>query len=157
MKLTNEDMATIKGVLEQLHFYEHLHPSEVQALIEGFEKENAPKGETLITQGKPGEVFYILASGQVGVFLKGQLIDKRIATLGPSSYFGEMSLVSDAVRSASVVTDEDSVVYTLLRSTFNKIIMANPTLSDMIRKTAQQRRMDTRDIEYKEWMGKMMK
>lgn len=157
MSLTTEDMAMIKGVLEQLHFYEHLSPGEVTALIEGFEKEDAPKGKTLITQGRPGEIFYILASGQVGVFLAGQLIDKRIATLGPNSFFGEMSLVDDEVRSASVVTDDDSVVYSLLRSTFSKVIMGNPMLGDIIRKTAQQRRHDTRDVEYKEWMGKMMK
>ena len=157
MKLTSEDVSAVRAVLEQLHFYEHFQPSEVEALVAGFEKEDAPKGETLITQGKAGEIFYILASGSVGIYLKGQLLDKKIATLGANSYFGEMSLVSDEVRSASVVTEEDSVVYTLLRSTFNKVIMANPNLADMIRKTASQRKSDTRNIEFKEWMGDKMR
>ncbi len=157
MKLTTEDVSVIRAVLEQLHFYEHLREDDVLALIEGFEKEAVPKGDTLITQGKPGEIFYILASGSVGIYLKGQLLDKQIATLGANSFFGEMSLVSEEVRSASVVTEEDSVVYTLLRSTFDKVIMANPDLAEMIRKTAHQRKNDTRDVEYKEWMGGQMK
>ena len=154
MKLEQDDIDAIKLVLQKIDFMQHLRQSEVDALIAGFDKAEVTKGETLITQGKTGEVFYILASGSVGVYLKRKLMDKQVAVLGPDSFFGEMSLIGDELRSASVICEEDGIVYTLMRETFRKVIMTNPLLSDKIRKTASKWKSETKAIEMSEWMGK---
>jgi CRP/FNR family transcriptional regulator/CRP/FNR family cyclic AMP-dependent transcriptional regulator len=154
MKLNEEDLTTIKEMLQKIDFMQHLRESELAALIAGFDKTEITKGETLITQDKNGEVFYIMASGKVGVYLKRKFLDKKVAELGVGSFFGEMSLISDDMRSASVVCEEDGIVYTLARDTFRKVIMTNPILADTIRKTASKRKSETRAIEMSEWMGK---
>jgi CRP-like cAMP-binding protein len=128
----------------------------LNALLAGFEKASMVKGEVMITEGKTGEIFYIVATGSVGIYLKRKLMDKQIATLGPGEFFGEMSLISDELRSASVVCEEDGLVFTLLRSTFRKVIMANPVVGAMIRKAAADRRSETRAIEFSEMMGRGM-
>jgi CRP-like cAMP-binding protein len=156
MSLNQQDNATIRQVLEKLAFYQFLQPSELEKLVGGFEKSDIGKGDTLITQDKTGEIFYILASGTVGVYLKGKLMDKKIATLGADSFFGEMSLISDEPRSATVVCEEDGVVYTLLKKTFREVIMSNPHISEMVRKTASERKASTKSIEHSEWMGKKL-
>lgn len=157
MSLTQEDLAAIKGALEKLDFYSHLSPDELERLIAGFEKSEMKAGDALITQGKLGSIFYIIASGTVGVYLKRALLDKRVTTLGANSYFGEMSLISDEPRSASVRCETDGVVYTLLRDTFRETIMNNPAIAAMIKKTVKDRRDSTRAIEFEEFMGKSMK
>jgi CRP-like cAMP-binding protein len=53
-----------------------------------------------------------------------------------------------------VICEEDGVVFTLLRDTFRKVIMGNPRVGDMIRKTASERKSATHAIELGEWMGK---
>lgn len=157
MSLSDSDKIAIKTVLQKMDWYEHLQPMELTSLLAGFEKANMVKDEVMITEGKTGEIFYIIDSGSVGVFLKRKLVDKLVATLGPGEFFGEMSLISDEPRSATVVCQEDGVVFTLLRSTFRKVLMSNPVIGDMVRKIAASRRSDDRAIEFSEWMGKGLK
>lgn len=156
MSLSQQDRDEIKKVLAKLDWFSHLQPSELSSLLSGFEKANMVKGEVMITEGKTGEIFYIIDTGSVGIYLRRKLMDKQIATLGPGDFFGEMSLISDEPRSASVVCEEDGVAFTLLRSTFRKVIMANPIVGAMIRKAAATRRSETRAIEFSEMMGKGM-
>jgi len=157
MSLSQSDKDLIKTVLEKLDWFGHLQPSELNALLLGFDKANMVKDETMITEGKTGEIFYIISTGAVGVFLKRKLIDQQVATLGPGEFFGEMSLISDEPRSASVVCLEDGLVFTLLRSTFRKVIMSNPFIGDLMRKAVATRRSENRAIEFSEMMGKGMK
>jgi CRP-like cAMP-binding protein len=154
VKLAEGDARDVRRILQELDFYQFLSPAELAALIAGFEKTEIVKGETLITEGKSGEVFYILASGKVGVFLKSQMMDRRIATLEANSFFGEMSLLSEEPRSASVVCEEDGIAYTLSREVFLRVIMHNARLAELIRRTASSRKADTRSIEYSEWMAR---
>jgi CRP-like cAMP-binding protein len=156
MSLTETDIAAIRKALSELAFHQYLRPGEEDKLIAGFEKAPMKKDEILITQGRTGEIFYVLASGKVGVFLKGSLVDKKIATLEPPAYFGEMSLVSNEPRTASVICEEAGDVYTLLRTTFRDVILDNPHVGDLIRKTAAERKAATKAIEYQEWMGKRL-
>ncbi len=156
MSLSQQDKEEVKKVLAKLDWYSHLQPSELSSLLAGFEKANMVKGEVMITEGKTGEIFYIIDTGAVGIYLKRKLMDKQIATLGAGEFFGEMSLISDEPRSASVICEDDGVVFTLLRSTFRKVIMANPTIGSMLRKAAADRRSETRAIEFSEMMGKGM-
>lgn len=156
MSLSDADVAAIKGALTQLAFHQYLRPGEEGKLIRGFEKSPMKKDEVLITQGRTGEIFYVLASGKVGVYLKGSLVDKKIATLEPPAYFGEMSLVSNEPRTASVICEEPGDVYTLLRTTFRDVILDNPHVGELIRKTAAERKAATKAIEYQEWMGKRL-
>jgi len=156
MSLDQHDLAVIRQVLEKLSFYQFLQPSELEKLVAGFEKSDIKKGDVLINQDKSGEIFYILAAGTVGVYLKGKLLGKKIATLGADSFFGEMSLISDEPRSATVMCEDDGVVYTLLKKTFREVILSNPAIAEMVRKTASDRKASTRSIEQAEWMGKKL-
>ena len=157
MELDREELEQVSKVLKDIDFLEHLSPGEKEKLVAGFEKADIRKGEILITQGKSGSVFYILASGTVGIFLKRALLDKKIAALQSGSFFGEMSLISDEPRSASVVCETDGTVFTLLRDTFRDVIMHNPHISEVIRKTATRRKQETHNIELGEAIGRNFK
>lgn len=157
MAMSKEDLEKIANVLKDIDFLQHMTADETDKLIAGFDKTEMKKGESLITQGKTGSVFYIITSGTVGVYLKRSLIDKKIATLSSGEFFGEMSLISDEPRSASVICETDGELFTLLRNTFRDVIMHNPHISTLIRKTASKRREETHNIELGEAMGRSFK
>lgn len=157
MSLTPSDVTAIKAALEQLSFAASLKPEELNKLIQGFEKTPIRKGETLITQGKTGELFYVLAAGIVTVWLKGPYVDKLLATLKPPAFFGEMALLSNTPRTATVVCEADGEVFTLLRSTFRTLLMDNRQVAELIRRTAGERQAAIEAIEDQEWRDKRTK
>ncbi|MGH2636229.1 MAG: cyclic nucleotide-binding domain-containing protein [Actinomycetota bacterium] len=79
---------------------------------------NVPPGETIIEQGQEGDAFYAVRSGQVEVLEGGRLI----GTLGPGSHFGEIALLMDVPRTASVVARTPARLFRLDRDGFEQAI-----------------------------------
>jgi len=71
-------------------------------------------GVELITQGEAGDRYYILGTGAAEVFIDGNLVN----TLGPGEGFGEIALLRDVPRTATIRTTEPSEVFALERDTF---------------------------------------
>jgi CRP-like cAMP-binding protein/Zn-dependent protease len=75
-------------------------------------------GEELIRQGDPGDAFYAIGAGQVDVTRD----DELITTLGPGEYFGEVALLTDAPRNATVIAHTPTRVFRLDREGFAAVI-----------------------------------
>ena len=68
----------------------------------------------MITQGDVGDRYYMLASGAAEVFIDGKHVNRS----APGEGFGEIALLRDVPRTATVTTTEPSEVYALDRETF---------------------------------------
>jgi CRP-like cAMP-binding protein/Zn-dependent protease len=79
---------------------------------------NASPGEAIITQGEPGDAFYVIGSGQADVVRDGDVV----ASLGAGAYFGEVALLTDEPRNATVVAHTPSRVFRLDREGFGEVI-----------------------------------
>jgi MFS family permease len=73
-----------------------------------------PSGQDVVRQGDPGDLFYVVADGQLEVRRNGQ----QVRTLGPGDGFGEIALLRDTPRTATVTTTTAVVLGTLERDDF---------------------------------------
>lgn len=83
---------------------------------------DVPVGEAIIREGEVGDRFYVIESGSVTVDQRGAVI----ARLGPGSSFGELALVRDIPRTASVLAATDARLLALDREAFLLTLTASP-------------------------------
>jgi CRP-like cAMP-binding protein len=88
------------------------------------------KGEVIIKEGDRDRRLFIIMKGEVEVMKGlGSKQERRLRTLGPHSYFGEMSLIDDLVRSASVVAKCDTQILSLDQWNLHKEIEKYPAMA----------------------------
>jgi CRP-like cAMP-binding protein/Zn-dependent protease len=104
--------------LRSLQPFQHLEPVQLSELLEFGEWVNLEPGNEVIRQGESGDSFYAIGSGQVEVIRDGE----RVRTLGPDAYFGEVALLLDVPRTATVRTMTAVRAYRLDREGFDRLI-----------------------------------
>jgi len=122
-----KDMATVPDFaptleavaeLRSLPCFEHLEPAQLTELLEHGDWVNLPPDQMVIEQGQVGDAFYAIWSGQVEVVQDGS----PLKTLGPGSYFGEIALLLDVPRTASIRTLTPVRAYRLGREGFDRLV-----------------------------------
>jgi ATP-binding cassette subfamily B protein len=114
--------------------------NELDDLIGHLRMIRVQKGYEVIKQGDPGDAFYLIAQGKVSVWKKKALMKSKVAELKPDDFFGEMALISNEPRNATVVADEITELFVLQRYDFDKILMKNPTIAQELKKAYMERK-----------------
>lgn len=120
--------ARLRLTIDTLHripLFQHLAYAELVQLINVCRAREVGPGEVLIRQGDEGDALYVILSGRVSVE-KG---DRMIAVLGPGRHFGEMSLVDNQPRSATVRTIDRSVLIRIVRADFYDTLKQDSVLA----------------------------
>lgn len=113
-----------KAFLRRVPLLASLSEAQLDLLAAGSVRRNYPRGRTIVAEGEPSQSLYILLSGRAKV----QRSDSEgkeviLAVLGPGEFFGEMSLIDDAPRSASVITIESSDFMAINKDSFKSMMM----------------------------------
>ena len=98
----------------------------------------APAGTRIVAEGDEGDLFYVIAAGTVEVTKGG----RRVSTLGPGDYFGEIALLHEAPRSATCVAATDVELYTLERERFVSAVSGHALSAAEAESVAAQRLAD---------------
>ncbi len=88
------------------------------------------RGDTIINAGDSSDAMYVIQSGRVKVIMS-DINGKEVilSTLGANAYFGEMALLDDQPRSATVVAMENSTLFMLSRESFNHCMDKYPSIA----------------------------
>ena len=86
------------------------------------------EGQTVVKQDAAGDVCYVILEGQARVMRNG----RRMATIASGGFFGEMSILDGAPRTASVVTDEPSRLLSLPRKAFVDLLASSPSVASTV-------------------------
>ena len=92
------------------------------AVFEACEVHEAAAGEALVAEGTPSADLFLVLDGDLDITVG----DQRLGSLGPGSYFGEVSLFEPGPSGASVISEQGCTVLRLSRSRFDALRAAQP-------------------------------
>ncbi len=115
--------------------FRRLPMEAVEEAFRRMEKVSINAGQNVVTQGEPGEAFYVIIKGEAEVWQQGLYDDeqKKVAVLNEGDTFGEEALVLGATRNATVKMITDGELLTLKKDDFNELMSA-----PMIRKVTAE-------------------
>jgi CRP/FNR family transcriptional regulator, cyclic AMP receptor protein len=116
--------------LRPLNIFRDLDNNELETVCKYFFVKKVDKGFFLFAEGMPGELLYIILSGQVEI-IKKTTDNKKIvlAEMGPNDIIGEMSLIDSEPRSATCRASENSVMLGITKKSFIEMLDANPRIA----------------------------
>jgi Cyclic nucleotide-binding domain len=112
-------------LLQEVPMFASLSVGASEYLARNVRVLQVPDSTVLIKEGETGDRFYLVATGRFDVARHG----RHLTTQGPGGFFGEMALLRDIPRQATVTASEDSTVYAFERRDFIAAVTGH-TLSD---------------------------
>src|SRR3990170_3047739 len=121
--------------------------SDDELLFQRFGREFS-KGTVLFREGEPGKEMYVVQHGKVHISKHAGGVEKILSSLGQGEFFGEMSILNNAPRSASATCAEDSKLLVIDPKTFEAMIRGNAEIAlRMIKKLADRLQEADHQIE----------
>jgi len=112
-------------LLKEAPFFAGCSKKELAQVAQIADELDFRAGKTLIKEGSSGREFFVLIDGTAEVRRKGRKID----TAGPGDFFGEMALLSDQPRNATVVTTSPVDVLIITARNFRALVESNPLIA----------------------------
>jgi pyruvate,water dikinase len=130
------------AVVEQVSLFTGLSEDDVSHIASMFKERKFLAGETITKEGVGAAAFYVIESGEVSVSVRG----KPVRTLGRGDYFGEIALIDEGARSATVTATTDVVCHGLTFWEFRPLVQTNPTIGWNLLKTLAKRLRSAEDV-----------
>ena len=121
---TSEQINRIKGKIISSFIFNSLDKNDIDIVINAMEEKKFKIDEKVITQGEVGDCLYIVETGSLSCFKileNGE--NKFLCNYGPGDAFGELALLYNCPRAASIVcSSNECILWALDRETFNHIV-----------------------------------
>ena len=115
----------VLGDLEDIWLFAGCTRAELRRLAKVFQEVDLPAGTLLVEEGEPGLLFFVVVAGRASV-TRGS---RTVASLGPGDSFGELSLLDDGPRSASVTSDSAMTLLVIRQHQFQKVLRDTPSMA----------------------------
>jgi len=118
------DASTVQHLLRQVPLFERMGKRHLRSLAGRCQVVRYRAGEPVVRERFSGEAFFAIAAGRACV----QRPDGDTVMLAEGDFFGELSLIDGASRTATVVAETDLIVLKLKRQAFLDLLDAEPTV-----------------------------
>lgn len=121
--------------LRELPLFNRLGKKDIEVLAGLADEVDISEGKVLTRQGDFGREFFVIEEGTAQVTRDGE----TVAELGPGDFFGEIALIEDVRRTATVTASIDLRFFVLTRQSFRSLIAHQPDVQDKVMATLARR------------------
>jgi CRP/FNR family transcriptional regulator, cyclic AMP receptor protein len=122
-------------LLQRVPLFEDFERGDLQRLSRSFKQRVFDAGSTVADEGRTGAGFFVIETGEATVSVRGAERGK----LGPGDYFGEIALIDDGARSATVTADSELRCYGLTSWEFRPLVEGNASIAWKLLETMAKR------------------
>jgi len=123
---TQEQRKRIQVSISNNFLFKNLDEEQYTDVVNAMSEKRAVNGDIVIKQGGVGDFFYVVETGTLDIFIsKNGNPPIKVGDYGPGASFGELALMYNAPRAATIVATSDCILWALDRITFRKILMEN--------------------------------
>ena len=135
-------------LVSKVPFFQALDPSAITEITHMLRRLEVPERTAIIRRGKVGDCMYFIAAGEVQVEIKPAPV-----RLGAGTFFGELALLGDNVRSANVTTTMPSSLLILDLADFRTLTAHHPELKRAIDEEGQRRMRENTQLRERQRQG----
>ena len=121
--------------LAGIALFESLTPDQLRELANWFHVQSSSPGMRLVGEGAPGYTFFVLVDGTAQVTSEGAVL----ATLGPGDVFGEIAILGDGRRTATVTSTSPVRLFVLFGTEFRRLEALQPEISSRLTEAMKSR------------------
>ena len=115
--------------------FQGLSDPEIERLAEAMKERSFPEGDVILTEGEGGVGFFVISEGTVRYSVNG----RDVGSGGAGDYFGEVALLNEGPRAATVTAATDVTVYGLMRWEFRALVEENADIASRLRQVMAKR------------------
>lgn len=114
-----------EAFVARVPIFSNCTPDEILAIDGATQKQSFMPGQIIVSQGTPGQAFYMILSGRVEIARDGN----SLGAFRPGDFFGEMSLLDSAPRSATIRAMEPTACLMLSSWDFKALLERHPSIA----------------------------
>jgi CRP-like cAMP-binding protein len=142
--MTTHSRTDSATALARSPLFMHLGRLELARLAGELEELRFASGQAIVREGDPADGFYVIKQGRVTILATApagtaESAGQPVTTLGPGEVFGEMALLTESPRSATVIADGDVTVWRLSRARFQALLDHERDIARSIERSLSQR------------------
>jgi len=118
-----EAVERIVGCVEQMPLFVELSDEYKQLMIDAMEEVTVAAGEKVITQGELGDFWYVVERGALEVWKEAGGEERHVKSYAEGDSFGELALMFNQRRAASVVATEECILWAVNQEVFQAVMM----------------------------------
>jgi CRP/FNR family transcriptional regulator, cyclic AMP receptor protein len=112
-------------LLRQVPLFADFDKGDLDRLARSFKERTFEAGSAVAEEGRGGAGFFVIGSGEATVSVRGNEHGK----LGPGDYFGEIALIDEGARSATITADSDLHCYGITSWEFRPLVVSNASMA----------------------------
>ncbi|HKQ75360.1 MAG TPA: ATP-binding cassette domain-containing protein [Blastocatellia bacterium] len=120
--------------LKKCPSFASLAPDALTDIADKMFMERHPSGGVIIRQGEVGDKFYLIREGSVDVYIGDGIESRHVRSMGEGEFFGEIALMTDQPRTATVIAKENVMLYALSKADFKATLEASSSFGEQLRK-----------------------
>ena len=128
-------MAAPVELIQKVPLFADLDRKELDDLAGWFKERSFSEGEEVVSEGRGGIGFFVIEEGQAGVNVGGE----ERGSLGPGDHFGEVALIDEGARSATITAKSNLRTYGLTSWEFRPLVETNASIAWKLLQTMAKR------------------